>query len=248
MAVSKKYANPPVIEAVCEFRFSAETSWDLAIHGLVYEKVADEFPTREPRIVKEMETTPGPQGVEQKVVTSERIVLLSPDRSRFVQLGPRLLAINCLKPYPSWSAFKPNIDKAFDAVASKVDIKGLQRIGLRYINRIEIPGQSVDLDEHFDFRPYLGENLPQQMLTFIVGSVLPFHDERDTCKVQLTRAVSDKTDTGAFLLDLDYSLAQPEAVAPTAALEWVDAAHQEVEAVFEGCITDSLRTLFEEAG
>jgi uncharacterized protein (TIGR04255 family) len=49
-----------------------------------------------------------------------------------------------------------------------------------------------------------------------------------------------------FRLDIDYFLARPGAVEPAEALAWVEEAHSQVEKVFEGCITDKLREMFEE--
>lgn len=48
------------------------------------------------------------------------------------------------------------------------------------------------------------------------------------------------------LLDIDYVLAQPNGVKIAEALDWVETAHSEIETVFEGCMTDQLRTMFEE--
>jgi uncharacterized protein (TIGR04255 family) len=49
------------------------------------------------------------------------------------------------------------------------------------------------------------------------------------------------------MLDIDYFLANPRAVDISDALSWVEEAHGRVEEVFEGCITDRLRAMFEEA-
>jgi uncharacterized protein (TIGR04255 family) len=48
------------------------------------------------------------------------------------------------------------------------------------------------------------------------------------------------------MLDIDYFLVQPGAVKVVDALAWVEEAHSRVEEVFEGCITDELREMFEE--
>ena len=63
--------------------------------------------------------------------------------------------------------------------------------------------------------------------------------------MQLTTA-PDAGDKGAWMLDIDYFLAHPRAVEATRALDWVEEAHNQVEQIFEGCITDRLRELFEE--
>ncbi len=243
----KKYANPPLIEAVCEFRFTPDTPWDLTIPGLMYEKVGKEFPHKEQRLAQEIEILQTPQGVQQQTRTVERVLFLTNDRKIFIQAGPHLLAVTCLKPYPTWNGFKPRVESAFRSLTEIIDIKGLQRIGLRYINHIEIPAHSINLlDEYFEFRPFLGQNLPQHMADFIVGCVWHFSSGRDSCRVQITNALPEKPDNSAFILDLDYFLAQPKAVSANQALEWVEEAHQKVEEIFEGCISKPLRDIFRE--
>lgn len=244
--MGRKYANCPLVEAVCELRLTRDSKWDLTIPGLIYEKVKDEFPNKEQRLIQEAELTKDSQGMQQQIRTSERAVFLSSDRRTFIQVGPRLLAINRLKPYLSWDEFKPRIERAFTTLAGTVDIEGIQRIGLRYINRIEIPCASVDLDDYFEFRPFFGDNLPQSMASFVVGCLLPFFDGRDSCRVQLTNAVPEEDGNVAFLLDLDYFLDRPQAVPGNEVLEWVETAHEKAEELFEGCIKDSLREIFQE--
>jgi uncharacterized protein (TIGR04255 family) len=124
----------------------------------------------------------------------------------------------------------------------------VNRLGLRYINRIEIPNEAeknhVQLDTYFDFRPELGKHLPQDMVSFMLGATLPF--ENDICRVVLTGTLAEQPDHQAFSLDLDYSTANEPNVPPAKIDEWIDAAHHNLETVFEGCIKDSLRILFEE--
>src|SRR5437870_5283202 len=166
------------------------------------------------------------------------------DKKLFIQLATNFLAVNCLAPYPSWNAFRPEIGRAYETVASLVEIQGLQRIGLRYVNRIEIGSPRVDLDGYFDFRPHLGERLPQDLASFIVGGILPFNEQQDMCKVQLTTAVADKPEINVFILDMDYFLLRSQAITPDHAMEWIEAAHENLETVFEGCITERLREIF----
>lgn len=244
--MGRKYANPPIVEAVCEFRLTPDTPWDMTIPGLIYEKVREVFPHREQRVIQEVEITTGPAGLQQQIRTSERILLFADDRKTFVQLGTRLLAINSLRPYPTWAGFKPKIERAFEALSRTVEIRGLERIGLRYINQIEIPSSPVRLENYFHFYLFLGPQLPQDMADFIAGSDFFFAKRLDRCRVQLRPAPSSTPECTALMLDIDYFLAQEKGIEVRAAMDWVEEAHDKVEEVFEGCITDSLRNLFQE--
>jgi uncharacterized protein (TIGR04255 family) len=244
--VRKKYENPPLIEAVCEFRLSPDTPWDLTAHGLIYEKISDEFVNKEEISIQEVTLVKTAEGLQHSVRSDQRIRFLTDDKKTFIQLGTRLLSVNRLKPYSTWEEFKPRIEKAFIALNETVEVKNIQRIGLRYINRIDIPSQTVDLDTYFDFKPFLGKKLPQLLQSFIVGCEIPFRDGQDSCKVQLTNTIPEAPESSSYILDVDYFLAKAETVVKDDALEWVEMAHNNLGDVFEGCITDSLRKIFKE--
>lgn len=242
--MGEKYSDPPLIEAVCAFRLPPESKWDLTIPGLMYPKLTKNYPGKEQRPVSEVELKQTEAGIVQNISTSERVFFHAENRNAFVQLGPNLLSVHCLKPYPTWQSFQPRIDEAFKALTETVAISALERVGLRYINRIEIPSLEVDLDHYFDFRPYLGERLPQAMVTFLLGCELPMGEGKDCCRVQLSRAVASEEGSSAFMLDVDYFAIAPRSVVVDQALDWVEKAHAQVESVFEGCITDASREIF----
>lgn len=240
--MGRKYKNPPVVEAVCEFRLSQNTLWDLTVPGMFYEKVREDFPHREQRVASEVELVREPHGFQQRIRTFEHILLFSEDRKRIVQLGPRLLVINVLKPYPTWQGFKPIIEKAWKVLLEIVEVRGLERISLRYINEIKIPEQSFELKEYFEFYPYIGKGLPQNLASFIVGAEFIYEGEDDRCRLQLTPA----TGRDALILDIDYFLTNLQNVSSESVMDWIEKAHGRVEEIFEGCITDKLRAMFEE--
>jgi uncharacterized protein (TIGR04255 family) len=243
--MGKKYAKPPIVEAVCEFRLTPETRWDLTVPGLLYERLKGSFPHKEQRMIPEVELIQGPEGLQQQIRTSERIMLFTKDKKMLVQVGPRLLAINVLKPYPHWEGFKPRIEMAWQSLQAAIEVQGLERIGLRYINHIELPAQSVELAEYFEFYLSVGQRLPQQMVSFLAGAEFSYADDRDHCRVQLT-PIPGSGGKSLFMLDIDYFLARARAVEVVDALAWVEEAHDRVKEVFEGCITDKLREMFEE--
>jgi len=244
--VTRKYRNPPIIEAICEFRLPYTVLWDLTIHGLMFEKIQKEFPNKTQQLIQNIEVTQTPQGLQQQIVTSEQSIFSTPDKKILVQTGPHILAINCLEPYPTWERFKPQIEHAFMALTSILEVKELERISLRTVNRIVIPQSPIILSDYFEFRPFLGEHLPRQPISFVQACSFDFYDERDICQIQLTNVVPNTAESVAFILDFNYSLAKPRSISAVDALEWVDTAHFKLNEMFEGCITDRLRSIFDE--
>ena len=63
----------------------------------------------------------------------------------------------------------------------------------------------------------------------------------------MNRCISNTSKYTALILLFSLCvLAQPQTVSANQALEWVEEAHQKVEGIFEGCITERLREIFQE--
>lgn len=246
--MGRRYKTPPIVEALCEFQFEPSASWDLTIPGLLYEKVRDKFPKRRQAkaFAFEVSVVASPEGVEQQFLTTDRMQFLREDEKVLILVGRDLLAVNHLKPYPTWQEFLPLIREGLSAYCEVASPKGIQRIGLRYINRIEIPSQCIELEDYLEFRPFIGPNLPQDFGPFIVGIQVPYENSRDILRLQLANAAVQPPNIVAVMLDLDYFLAQPGQVLLENVFGWVEVAHSHIEEAFEACITDRLRQMFEE--
>lgn len=245
--MARRYKNPPIVEALCEFQFEPDSPWDLAIPGLVYGKVENTFPKRRQATVLGLGIAAGPDAVEQQVRTMDRMQFLREDETALIQVGPHFLAVNHLEPYPSWEEFLPLIERGLGAYREVADPQSIHRVGLRYINRIEFASRRIDLKDYFEFRPFVGPNLPQEHGPFRVGILVPYENSRDILRIELISSARTKPDSLVVMLDLEYFLVKPGEVALDNIFQWVDdVAHDRIEAAFEACITDQLRQRFEE--
>lgn len=234
------YARPPIQEAICELRLATDSSWDLTVPGRVYEKVGSRFPKPQQQQIQRIEIQPSIGASEPKVDVSDQLRLLTDDERTFVRLAPRSVSIHRLAPYESWEEFRPDIAITVEAVTEVVQDLSLERVGLRYINRIVIPSPTIDLEDFFEFRLELGDNLPQETNSLIVGAV--FGLDEDVCRLQLADSVPESPGECAFSLDLDYSKTSPPDDFDV--MSWVEHAHSQVETMFEGSIRQPLRDIF----
>jgi len=242
----RRYKSPAVVEVVCEFRFVPSEPWDLAVPGLIYDRLRKDLPTRRP--VRRLETSDRRQGdqLSHEIRVRPVIRFLSRDEKRFAQVGPDLLSVNHLAPYPGWGEYCPLIESCYSAYGQVANPKGLSRIGLRYINHIEFPEERGNMKQYFQFLPYLGPELPKLYGSFRVGVDFPLGpDNRDVLRLQLGSSKPGEEGRSAVALDLDYYLVQPEAVSTDDALHWVEDAHVALREVFEASITDRLRERLE---
>lgn len=239
-----RYRNSPIVEAVCEFKFKQDASWDATIPGLLYERIRDTFPEKEQRQTQDVRFVQGPEGVSPEVRPVEYVMFRDTDKKRIIQVAPHVLLVNRLYPYTIWEDFIEAIATALNNLLAVYNEKGVEGLTLRYLNRIAIPDSNVTLEKYLNFYPYLGENLPQTTTAFVVGCVFPFAEERDACKLQLSSAITQDNEKSAFLIELSYSLVKSDQFSISDAIPWIINAHKQIEHIFEGCITDELRQLF----
>ena len=113
----KKYKNPPLIEALCEFYFPPETSQDFeSIISLLNEKIQTSFPKKFRLQLQASQINIDNSGTP--IVTEQLLPLVrfqSSNEQVLIQLGQNLLTVNHLKPYTSWEEFLPSVEMGFNA-------------------------------------------------------------------------------------------------------------------------------------
>lgn len=224
--MSKHYQNPPLLEAVCEFKFQPNPNWNPAVPDLFYEKVQTQFQQRE--------EINGSNGDEP--APSAKTKFRRADGSALLQVSPKLLAINQLRPYPTWPQFKKTLLEAYAIYRELAQPSGLTRLGLRYINQIEIPGTIIEIGRFL-------RGCPAGYHKLFLSTEFPFAAEGENLAMILAHAPHDEGEFLRFYLDLDYGAFPITAEEIDAALE---RAHERIEQIFEASLTDETRHLFGE--
>jgi len=247
--MGRLYENPPVIEALCEFQFEPSQPWDWTIPGLLYDKIKAEFPKKRQQNVVQVELRAEPEEVARSIKGRvARMQFLRDDERALIQVGPDLLVVNHLKPYPRWAVFKRMIADALEVYRSIADPKAIRRAGLRYINRIEIPELLVKIEDYLLAQPSVPDGVSQTFAAWVQRVDIPLRDANGLLVLQSGTLYEEGQQGTIFMLDLDFITLLVEAVTLDSVMEWVERAHDEVENTFEACITDKTRQLFKEVG
>ena len=235
-----KYKNPPLVEAVCEFRFDVENPYDTILPGLLYNKIKDKFPDRKQKPLGPLM----PSSLEKADIglSFQTIAqFYDSDKTKLVQVGFDLLSINMFPPYPNWEIYKPLILDILNVYLDIAKPKGINRIGLRNINKIFIEESNVNISEYFKFYPNTPEN--EDVLTnYFIRVEKQLSEGRDV--LVLKNAMIVENEKPGFVLDLDYIMNQPKGIDVDYVEDWLDMAHNELYQSFELCITDKLREQF----
>lgn len=245
--MTRHYRKSPIQEAVCEVRLGSQYQWGPESPERICHELTPLFPLREDGVVQGFRTNPSPMPNEPQLIVSAslEIKLRTPDKQTLVKVGDRLVALSQLQPYAGWVAFEAHLEQLLAAVGSVDHLSDCQRVGLRYVNRINIPtlANVTTLGRYFHFRMTSIPGLQASPETYIAGFVVPCRKGMDRCRVQLSSAVSDVPEKSSALLDIDYFTTPSGSAGDDTVLEWAQQAHSSVKDVFEGCITDRTREL-----
>jgi len=242
--ISKRYKNPPIQEAVCEFRFDLEHNPEQIQIEKIFNKIKGRFPVAKKGNFHEVSVKIDIKENKKDLIDNAREFdrFFSVDERSLVQIDGNKLSIHRLKPYTSWQEFFSAIELVFNTYLGVTKIKSIQRIGLRYINAIEM-GSSFEIEKYFNLRPNIVAELPQNISDFNAGVVFVMENGIDGVKAQLSNQWLSHNKQ-RVVLDLDYFLGKPDVVKIEEVLNWLKVAHQALENIFETVITEKTKSLF----
>lgn len=258
MAQRRQYKNPPIEEALCEFRFEPGQEWDLTIPGRLHVQLSKDY-NGKPQQQKFVDVSlDAHKGKPPKLSYGEgvaKVQLLTEDGKRIVAVGQDVLSIHMLRPYQDpqrpdhsgWDEFRDRIKQALNVYWEEVQPKGVLWVSIRYINKIVIPEEEVEVASYLKCALPDVKGLPDLQNSFLsrVGYVYD-----DGVRLVLSQRSIDTPPPNQveFLLDIDVIWANTEPVGKDEALaKAVDLRNRERKA-FEAVITNKARELFDADG
>jgi uncharacterized protein (TIGR04255 family) len=247
--VRRHYQNPPIAEALVEVFFKG-SQWTLSIPGRFYEKVRESFPEERRRDQLGIQVNLGPEQAAARVESADpRSVFVAPDASQMIQLAPNLLVFNQLhsvrqQPYRHFEEWQPTVVQLVNLYQELAHPEGIERVGLRYINKVVIPRLSFNLSDYFAFYPYVPPEMAEGHGEFLMRvRITPLHTGHDLI-VTFGSAPPELEKTTAFLLDYYNVAAADESSSRTAIERILTEAHDNVIHAFEHSITPAAQELF----
>lgn len=246
----RRYANPPVAEALVRLRWEDPKAWKPTTPGLMYGLVREHYPD-EPQMRNLVEAeVSGDSGAAPNFELRsgpQQIIFSRENASRLLVVGPNDLSVHGLPPYEGWESLEGRLYQAVELLDEwAAPPSGMfVGVGLRYINRIELPHQVVDFNDWLTVTFALPPGLPQMMNAFLDRVDAAYPDGQS--KISFTWASTEAPPgSSAFVLDFD--------------LNWADTAGRSLEDIrpvisdlklkegqaFESLLRDPLREAFGE--
>ena len=246
---SKLYARAPITEAVIELTFKSPLSQkDL-------DKVCKKFKTSYPNIesVNQYAIEVNVQHIESGSAKanfrnqSNGFKRSSNDMAEILILWPSSFAVSQLAPYKDWGTFYKRFIRDFKIWKSVVGPKEIARIGVRYINRVDIPvsGSIVDHEDYIQIYPKLPDSL-SPMSAFGIQAQVPMPLIGGNLRINSAAVPSPLLNHASFIIDLDFFKDSDLPQSDKSLQALLNTVRDEKNKVFESLITDKARKLFNE--
>ncbi len=250
----RRYKNPPIEEALCEFRFKPGQDWDLTIPGRLHVRLGDAYPgkPRQQKVVEiGLEVKEGIPSELQHKEAFDRVQLVTENEKRVVGVGPDVLSVHLLRPYhdvstpqrSGWDEFYLRIKEALNAYWEVTQPEGVNRIGVRYINKLVFPSKSVLLEDYLRCVSPTVTGLPQMVNGYFSRTEFSYLDGVRLVLSQGT--VPEPEGNFGFILDLDVTRETNVAVSIEDALGLAHDLRNRERDAFEAIITDRARNFFD---
>lgn len=242
---SHVYVRPPVVEAVIGINF-AQPITDAAL-ATIDRRLSKHYlmHSDNDQMDLEMSTTIGADnrpvvGAQGRTTRGHRRT--NPSMDEIVILMPDSLTVAQLAPYVGWEAYFSRFQRDFAAHRKNGIHRLISRVGMRYINRVDIPttGNVVEHEQFINVYPHVPD-----VLGAMVGFSMQvnFFLESIGCQTNISTMPVAPVTLGhaSFLVDIDIYKSITNPITDDALYGLLREMRREKNRIFEACVTERAR-------
>lgn len=171
--------------------------------------------------------------------------LTSQDATEIIVLQPSSIAVAQLAPYPGWEIFFPRFVRDWEAWKREVGYLRIIRVGVRFINRIDIPTTNgrIEEDQYLSVYPKLPDGFGP-VTGYGIQAQLPMLDVGCNLTINSAAVPSPMLGHGSVLLDLDISMEVNVPQKDSDIYELLNRIRIKKNETFEACVTAQAKALF----
>lgn len=241
----KNYKNPPIIEAVIELRFVESLNEQQLEKLVLKQKSKFIIQTIEEISVKFLpeEKTDQRSKAKTRIVGYKLIDRI--DNSNIIQVKYNSISVSRFPPYEGWDELIADIKKYHAWYTSK-KFKPLSRVGIRYINRIDIPAadNKIELEDYFKIYPHVPNTKFPDVNRFVVQTVAAIDDEKMLTLNMGTANEAPLLKHTSIIFDLDVAQSRNLPLNDTKLYRLLEDIRNKKNSFFEDLLTPKCKRLF----
>lgn len=239
----KHYAHAPLTEAIIDIRVELPSEIGLSKLADAIHDRAEDYPKREELFIVQGQMSVGPEIGASARQTSNGYRFISKDGRQICQARLDGFAFSRLAPYEAWPPFRDEARRLWDAYRSIASPKNVTRIGMRYINRLDLPIPIADFKDYLRTVPEISSGMSQGLSGYFMQLQLPQVDLNAMLVLNQALIPPPAPKLVSVLLDIDLYCDGDLPSDEQGLWERFEAFRNRKNKVFEASITDRVRRL-----
>lgn len=249
--VRRLYTKAPIVEAVIDLRVTlAEPATCLAEVQALAERLNARFPQKHPVDVLSLaaQTKDGHLSVDH--TGQERVgwKLIGANNDRMLLLGKDGFTYSHLPPYTNWETFEADARPLWSDYVGACHPVVVNRIGVRYINRLKLPPGEINLSDYLTFFPSVPDAVGS-----VAGIVLRIQVAEPNLPGNARTVITLVSESGSRgaadwqPMVLDFDISADVEMLPNEDGIWLilERMRNRKNELFEACLTDPMKELIQ---
>lgn len=242
-----RYPKAPIVEAVIDIHVRFETEATLELFDGFQQAVADRFPTK--LFINQVQVGMAADADHvhvQSGQTKTGLRLQSVQNDRVLQIQKHSFTFSHLPPYSDWDTFRREARELWTVFLEQCRPVEISRVAVRFVNRIVIPHERIELEDYFNLYPKFPLGIPQDVSGMFMQFLMPQPDLDSGALAVINMAIEPPATPQAMGVLLDFDVYCQTSFPPGGEDVWnyLDRLRERKNLLFEASITDMTRGLF----
>lgn len=243
MQPSKHYTKTSITEAVIDLRVEIPSEVTLSTLRSLQSSVESQYPVCEDVVAFQGQFQAGPSIAATASQTLIGYRFSSSDKKQIFQVRLDGFTFSRLAPYERWESFRDEARRLWDIYQVAINPENVNRVAVRYINRLDLPLPFNDLKDYLRTVPEISPDLPQGLSDYFMQLQIPQEDLEGVLVLNEALIPPPEDNVVSVLLDIDLFCQVNFPGDKNAQWDLLEQLRVRKNEVFEACITDSTRRL-----
>jgi len=205
MAEIQHLLSPPILEALIDFRFNVPEGVGFAQLNEIGSEFANSYPLREEQHQIEFSLLPeakaSGQARPKDIVVG--YVLRNEDKTKAIVLRRNGCSASHVRRYSSWEDLELDAKSLFEQFVRLTKAEAVTRVAARFINRIDLPPGTVDLDDLLVHGPRVPNGVHDELFSYRSELGIGGSDSRLKAVVRQSLVQGSESVPAAIVIDSD---------------------------------------------
>lgn len=242
------YEQPPITEAVIGINFETPIGEDEL--SSLQEKFKQFYPNHQPVENLSLKVELGVGEGNKKTANTDVAREIghrrsTADMTELLIVLPKSIVVSQLAPYPGWDSFFERFVRDWKLLKRILGFQSIQRLGVRYINRIDIPCDTpiIEHEEYLNIYPKI-TNQFGSLAAYAVQAQIFMEDLECMLTINSAAVPAPILNHASFVIDQDIARDINVPQKDDDIFGLIQKIRVRKNEVFESCVTDRARALF----